>query len=44
MDVSVNVSVLEFVSAVVDAIKLEDCVGGDHGARDAGQGADGARV
>lgn len=29
---------------VVDAIEFEDCVGGGHGVRGPGQGADGAGV
>lgn len=41
---SVDVSVLEFVLAVADAIKLEDCGGGGHGARGTGQRADGTGV
>lgn len=39
-----SVSVLELMFVIGDAIELEDCVGGCHGARATGQGADGTGV
>lgn len=40
-DWATSVSMLELMFVIGDAIELEDCVGGSHGAKATGQGTDG---